>query len=478
MTQEWHIEMEGKLEELWDSTPEGQALVSFEGTRLINGALEVIWEDDYSMVWLGKAVEKVGPLAGTIFKAVDTDQLVKWKKVPGPIKFDTRTLFERLERVNPGLKTTLWRPYDSVTLLSGTRFVIKVDEASAGTIACPGFRNSIGLHKAIFSFIGKPGVEAESEEPGESTKVMGEEVSKPPAQQGLNWSPGRNPLKRNNVREEVIDITLCTSNVVHKIKGWRVSGETSLSDHCHILFMLSEEARQAVAYRDPKATNWDLYRSELKRDIEGIAQHKFWNQDEIEASVTFLHRSIISSYEKSCPLKVKKEGQQLSWWGAEIEEAILLFMSLAAHESTQGHLQYPNRGEDKHHEETHNSYAPQYGALYLIFLFYKAVIPSSQGRAKAASQHNISQNNKYSTTSVLTHGSSKNQNTWVSQFFAKASHGWRAQYSCYCTNHQADSIQRNLFNAHYFPWKNYNEQSTRHHLPSTQKSAFQKKLGH
>ncbi|KAG8239629.1 hypothetical protein J437_LFUL019231 [Ladona fulva] len=130
---------------------------------------------------------------------------------------------------------------------------------------------------------------------------------------------GSQPTFRNSVREEVIDITQCTSNRVHKIKEWRVSGETSLSDHCHILFTLSEEARQVIAYRDPKATNWDLYRSELKRDIEGIYQHKFRNQDEIEASVTFLHRSIISSYEKSCPLKVKKEDQKLSWWGAELE---------------------------------------------------------------------------------------------------------------------------------------------------------------
>ncbi|KAG8236316.1 hypothetical protein J437_LFUL015943 [Ladona fulva] len=130
---------------------------------------------------------------------------------------------------------------------------------------------------------------------------------------------GSQPTFRNSVREEVIDITLCTSNIVHKIKGWRVSGEASLSDHCHILFTLSEEARHVIAYRDPKATNWDLYCSELKRDIEGISQHKFRNQDKIEASVTFLHRSIISSYEKSCPLKVKKEGQQLSWWGAELE---------------------------------------------------------------------------------------------------------------------------------------------------------------
>ncbi|KAG8232932.1 hypothetical protein J437_LFUL011041 [Ladona fulva] len=71
---------------------------------LIDGALEVICKDDYSMAWLGIAVENLGPLAGTIFKAVDAGQLVKRKKVmvwvPGPIKFDTRILFKRLEKAN------------------------------------------------------------------------------------------------------------------------------------------------------------------------------------------------------------------------------------------------------------------------------------------------------------------------------------------------------------------------------------------
>ncbi|KAG8237620.1 hypothetical protein J437_LFUL016873 [Ladona fulva] len=241
-------------------------------------------------------------------------------QVPGPINVDTRTLFERLERVNPGVKTTLWRPYDRVTSPSGKRFVIGVDEASAGTIAGPGFRNSIGLHSATFSFPGKPGAEAETEAPGEPRKVIGEGVGeggipnimgsplhteKPPAQHGRNWVPGGNlfkrpgaciyvngvdamplpqistmnlaaaklsfqernmirrivicssylpydahdlpsnrqledlvnfrktknwdlllldrgsqPTFRNNVREEVIDITLWTSNIVHNIKEW------------------------------------------------------------------------------------------------------------------------------------------------------------------------------------------------------------------------------------------------------------------
>ncbi|KAG8238410.1 hypothetical protein J437_LFUL011589 [Ladona fulva] len=104
--------------------------------------------------------------------------------VPGPIKFDTRTLFERLERINPSLNTTLWR------------LVIGVDEASAGTIDIPG----------------KQGAEAETEVPGEPMKVMGEGVGegvpkyngnpfhtgKPPAQQSHYWGSGGTSLKRED----------------------------------------------------------------------------------------------------------------------------------------------------------------------------------------------------------------------------------------------------------------------------------------
>ncbi|KAG8236311.1 hypothetical protein J437_LFUL015938 [Ladona fulva] len=137
------------------------------------------------MAWLSKAVEKMGPLAGTIFKVVDSEQLVKQKKVmvwvPRPIKFDTRALFKRLERDNPGLKTTFWRSYDRVTSPSGTRFDIGVDEASVGTIAGPGFRSLICLHKAIFSFLGKPGAEAETKVPKYNGNPL--HTGKPPAQQ-------------------------------------------------------------------------------------------------------------------------------------------------------------------------------------------------------------------------------------------------------------------------------------------------------
>ena len=45
---------------------------------------------------------------------------------------------------------------------------------------------------------------------------------------------GNTPTFHNSVREEVIDITLCTGNFKSRIKKWRVSDEPTLSDHSQI----------------------------------------------------------------------------------------------------------------------------------------------------------------------------------------------------------------------------------------------------
>ncbi|KAG8233308.1 hypothetical protein J437_LFUL013778 [Ladona fulva] len=184
--------------------------------------------------------------------------LVKRKKVmvwvPGPIKFDTRALSSRD-----------WRGFT---------------QASRPPCGDPG-----RLTKSWDLLVGCDSNSHHSVWGSSDVNPRGESLLEYLMTTELQLlNRGSQPTFRNSVTEEVIDITLCASNIVHKINGWRVSGETSLSDHCHILFTLSEEARQVIAYRDPKATNWDLYRSELKRDIEGISQHKFRNRDEIEAS--------------------------------------------------------------------------------------------------------------------------------------------------------------------------------------------------
>ena len=42
-------------------------------------------------------------------------------------------------------------------------------------------------------------------------------------------------------RQEVIDITLATSDIVSNVTVWRVSDEESLSDHRHIMYEVTSD---------------------------------------------------------------------------------------------------------------------------------------------------------------------------------------------------------------------------------------------
>ncbi|XP_053968384.1 uncharacterized protein LOC128869808 [Anastrepha ludens] len=47
---------------------------------------------------------------------------------------------------------------------------------------------------------------------------------------------GNEPTFRNAIREEVLDLTLCSPNVLSEVSNWHVSGEASMSDHSLISF--------------------------------------------------------------------------------------------------------------------------------------------------------------------------------------------------------------------------------------------------
>lgn len=49
---------------------------------------------------------------------------------------------------------------------------------------------------------------------------------------------GDTPTFRSGTREEVIDITLCSNQIMNKIRNWRVEEEDTLSDHSLITFKL------------------------------------------------------------------------------------------------------------------------------------------------------------------------------------------------------------------------------------------------
>ncbi|XP_043483556.1 uncharacterized protein LOC122512018 [Leptopilina heterotoma] len=59
---------------------------------------------------------------------------------------------------------------------------------------------------------------------------------------------GSTPTFSNAIRQEVIDITLCSKNIGNKVRRWKVSNEPSLSDHSQIVFEVESAVRSETKW--------------------------------------------------------------------------------------------------------------------------------------------------------------------------------------------------------------------------------------
>jgi hypothetical protein len=106
-------------------------------------------------------------------------------------------------------------------------------------------------------------------------------------------------------RKEVIDLTPGTNEIANLVSNWHVSDETSLSDHRYICFELGNISINQVTYRNPRRTNWESYKDDLKGKLETLPR-KIRTIKNIDGSFYQLQRAIISSYYRSCPAKTTR----------------------------------------------------------------------------------------------------------------------------------------------------------------------------
>jgi hypothetical protein len=71
-------------------------------------------------------------------------------------------------------------------------------------------------------------------------------------------------------RKEVIDLTLGTNERGNLVSNWHASDEPSLSDHRYICFQIGSIAITQVTFRDPKRTNWELHKDNLRLNREAM----------------------------------------------------------------------------------------------------------------------------------------------------------------------------------------------------------------
>ncbi|KAL6417024.1 hypothetical protein ACFW04_014733 [Cataglyphis niger] len=120
------------------------------------------------------------------------------------------------------------------------------------------------------------------------------------------------PTFQKVLRCEILDLTLCSRNLVLEIVGWQVSSKLFLSDYRHIDLRLANMRSKAIFRRNPR-TDLDLFREDLSTGLCGFPK-RHGTGAEVELCVDHLQRALMGSLEKNCPVRAapsKREGRRL-----------------------------------------------------------------------------------------------------------------------------------------------------------------------
>lgn len=129
---------------------------------------------------------------------------------------------------------------------------------------------------------------------------------------------GTNSTFMNSIRQEVLDLTLCSNTLSEKIHNWNVSDEISLSDHKHILFEYKVNDIIKETFRDPRKTNWEQYYSNL--EVGGsFLEKSIITHKELENTSIQVTNRIIQAFNNSCPVKVRSTDRDVPWWNTRLE---------------------------------------------------------------------------------------------------------------------------------------------------------------
>lgn len=110
-------------------------------------------------------------------------------------------------------------------------------------------------------------------------------------------------------RSEVLDVTLSSSDLFSFILNWEVTDLILTSDHKCIKFELDLDTQPPKLFRNPAATNWELFTNTMKSKMNlAPSPLELDDVDKLDSEVDLIHNAIIESYEIACPLLKHKTG--------------------------------------------------------------------------------------------------------------------------------------------------------------------------
>jgi len=115
----------------------------------------------------------------------------------------------------------------------------------------------------------------------------------------------------------VIDITIATFHAGNLMKDWHVTEEVSCSDHRYIRFTVMGIDHSVLTYRNPRRTDWESFRTDLSGCLSGMTD-KINNFTDLEIAANQLQDAIVFAYNENCPLTVRRNNRNTSWWNQDL----------------------------------------------------------------------------------------------------------------------------------------------------------------
>lgn len=132
---------------------------------------------------------------------------------------------------------------------------------------------------------------------------------------------GRKPTFVNAVRQELLDISLATPGISDKIHSWRVTDEETFSEHKLIKFCLKDYAPQRKPYRNPRKTDWGMYRELLRVSLAEVGNpDRFMTSDSLNVANDKITMAMVEAYEAACPLITPKPLYKRSLWNNDLDD--------------------------------------------------------------------------------------------------------------------------------------------------------------
>lgn len=129
---------------------------------------------------------------------------------------------------------------------------------------------------------------------------------------------GNRPTFVSAGREEVLDLTLCSTGMMDYIGQWHVSDEPSLSDHMHIRFDITNGLKTSRERRDKKRTDWKRFDELLSERVKDFST-PINSIEDIEQGANQLTATIKDTFEECSQILKEPRSKDQPWWNDDLE---------------------------------------------------------------------------------------------------------------------------------------------------------------